>query len=181
VWRESFRLTIRNGHTRSYKLTTVKTPAVLDLWPVIRNAVIFINENLPYFRISGDEDPSFSKTITLTFAKKALTEKHAEIATAIRSFLEKLNEETELVKNDHLARGHLVYATSTSAYLKAEDGDKHHSWALDVRSLREREELTDAPEYLGSLESMYMLDFITDSPRFAWMPVDVADSPDIPF
>ena len=169
------------ARSRVYKLTTVRTPAILNLWPVIRNAVIFVNEKLPYFKIVKDEDQSFSKTITLTFAKKALADKHEEIAGAITSLLEKLNEETELVKNDHLARGRLVYAISVSAHLKSVNSDQTLSWGLDVRGLRERDDSTDAPEYLGSLDSMQTEDFITDSRRFAWMPVDVSDYDSIPF
>jgi hypothetical protein len=141
---------------------------------VIRNAVIFVNESIPFFRIVKDEDPKFSKTITLTFAKKTLAEKHTEIRIAIVTLLEKLNQETELVKNDHLARGELIYAISASARQTTSE-NKPGQWSIDVPALREREDLTDAPEYFGSLESMSVPDFITDSPRFAWMPVDVAD------
>jgi len=159
---------------RNYRITTVRTAAILDLQPVIRNAVIFVNESIPFFRIVKDEDPKFSKTITLTFAKKTLAEKHTEIRIAIVTLLEKLNQETELVKNDHLARGELIYAISASARQTTSE-NKPGQWSIDVPALREREDLTDAPEYFGSLESMSVPDFITDSPRFAWMPVDVAD------
>lgn len=168
------------GNWRSYRVTTLKTTEFLEFASSIRNAVIFLTERVPHISMPDDDiPPPFVKAMAFTFSRTAIMMKADEIAAGIKGMLEKIEQKTELVGNDHLARGRLVYATPASAVLNKEHSKGY--WQFDVRNLRLQEDMTDAPEYLGSLDSMVMEDFITDTPRFAWMPVDVSQYDGVPF
>jgi hypothetical protein len=97
---------------------------------------------------------------------------------AIKSVLLKIENETELVQQDNLARGELIDLVRISATMqKSEDGREW--WPANTDNLKCDFGDNDPPEYWGNI-GLFEIDFIAASPRYPWMPSDISKE-EIPF
>jgi hypothetical protein len=170
---------LRNFNSTEYLVcyvTRLISPAVIVNFPDLARHLTFMTEDVPYPAIEKSEDPHFDKEISLTFRREALMQNHVEIVSQVKELLLKIETETELVKQDNLARGQLIDSVRISGSLQK--GERH--WSVDGADLKNSFAENDPAEYWGEM-SFYETDFIAASTRYPWMPSDISKEDEIPF
>lgn len=157
-----------------YRVTTVDTPAVVDIHQTLKNHVLFATERLPASRVNADFSLDARKEIGLTFSRRTLAEGHVDIKACLENVLSQISEETDLLREDQLARGKLVSVTSVTAK-RQEQGDK---WWVVRSGLRSAVPERELPEYWSSISAA--VDFVSDTEDYPWMPVKICEGP-VPF
>jgi hypothetical protein len=158
-----------------YRITNVDTPAILETQSDLRNHVIFVTERIPLIRLSEDLLPQAQKVVGLTFSRRILLENYAQIKQSLERVLGQLNEETELLREDQLARGRLVQVVGIVS--RASD-QQPTQWTTNRRPLESSPPNEELPEYWGRITATS--DFISDTEDYPWMPVKISED-DIPF
>lgn len=154
---------------RSYKVLTINTPRILIDSKTILPNVIFVSEQIPYTVMPADGIPSFSKTVRLLFSPETLADKHEELKKELEELLARITNETDLIKEDNLARGDIVQGVSVSASRDAET-----PWQIDSRNLRSPSSNNDPSEYWAG-HPFWGTDFLSNTESFPWMPVKIAE------
>jgi hypothetical protein len=157
------------GSFFTYQILTLNGPAILREFPILRDNIIFATEEVPWTYADKSGKVAFSKIVQLGFSRAHLQQNRAPIREALASLLSTIDAESELIAQDHLARGKLVRSVASSASFKkdaptatAETGALHSGYRED-----------DPPEWWGSM-SLYTDDFISDVNRFPWMATDIS-------
>lgn len=154
---------------QSYRVLSVNTPRMLAASEAILENVIFASEDVPYVQMPTDGVPAFSKTVRLLFSRKTLADKHDELKKEVEQVLKQITTETDLTKDDSLARGDVVQSAYVTATREAED----KRWQVDTSSLRSRGSEDDPPEYWAG-HPILGGHFISNSDSFPWMPVTIS-------
>ena len=158
-----------------YSVTNVDTPAILETQPVIRNHVLLVTETIWIFPLSKELLPQNKKYIHFTFSRRTLASKHEEIKKCFESLLNELTSETELLREDQLARGKIIQLTDVISRK-----DQKNNWSLTGESLRSRSPEKELPEYWGRIHGVSH--FISNTEDYPWMPVKISEEePDISF
>ncbi len=161
-----------------YQVLGLVSPQVLKNYPVLATLVIYLSEYVPLPAAPSEGVPDFRKELWLVFSRQTLIEKHAELKGALEELLSVVSKESELIKQDHLARGSLVAGVATTAALEKGEDKKAH-WYVNVSNLHQPVREGDPVEYWGSFQ-FWIDDFIAGTERYPWMPASVSES-DIPF
>lgn len=156
---------------RSYRVLSINTPLILIDSKTILPNVIFVTEQVPYVSMPAAGNPAFSKTVRLLFSADTITDKHEELKKELDELLERITNETDLIKEDNLARGDIVQWVTASATRDPVD----RPWQIDLRSLRSPSDNDDPSEYWSS-PPFWGVDFVSNTDSFPWMPVKVAES-----
>lgn len=160
---------------RNYKVGTLRTAQILNLYPLIRESCIYLSEGSVFPRIIENETLEAAKTLSVIFSRDTLERRVHEIASEIREMALKVEAETELIQQDGLARGELIEVKNISAVLA--DGAKY--WSFNTDSLiTPVADIADV-EYWG-LRVHFASDFISSTSHYPWMPSSVSDE-EIPF
>ena len=165
-------------HYRSYRVLTIKSPAILAHFPVLRRNLVFLAENVnrPSMKENG---PQFGKKVVMLFSREALSRNYKDVKTDLEQILFKISEESSLLEDDNLARGDLVYGANARAEWKKHDNKDSGWWYFNFENLKCDVSDDDPPEYwgrIGYIEEHY----VTDTFDYPWMPVSVSE-PEIPF
>lgn len=160
---------------RNYKVLSVNTPRLLLDHPNILNNVIFASESVPFVGMPNTGNPNFSKTIRLLFSRKALTDQHGELKKELEGALNRITTETDLMKEDYLARGELVQSFS----ITANRHDKDLPWLIDYRKLASPSHETAPSEYWAG-HPYFGNHFVSHTESFPWMPTNIS-KPTYPF
>lgn len=161
---------------RVYFVTRLISPAVITNFSIFARHFTFMTEDIPYLTAEKDAEPNIKKAVSFTFSRDALTENHAEIGNQIKDLLLKIETETELVKQDNLARGQLIDSVRISATLAKNE----RYWTFNTENLKSALGENDPPEYWGN-EDLYASDFIAGSTKYPWMPSEISKEEEIPF
>jgi hypothetical protein len=104
-----------------------------------------------------------------------LTKNFSQIKNEIEKILLKITQEIALIKEDNLARGKLIEVVS--CYFEKQE-DEYYS----LKSDQLRTELSEKTpvEYWGTL-NYASKNFITDTDRYPWMPIDISEDKELPF
>jgi hypothetical protein len=154
---------------RSYRALSVNTPRLLLLCPNILENVIFASENVPYVEMPTDGNPDFSKTVGLLFSRKTLVGEYESLKGELQGVLERLTTETDLIREDNLARGELVQSAWASAQREAQN-----PWMVDTSGPYSPSHENNPPEYWASAPLFGDL-FVSNTESFPWMPVGVSN------
>jgi hypothetical protein len=154
---------------RNYRVLSVNTPRMLRTSKVILQNVIFASEYIPYVQMPANGVPAFSKTVRFLFSRKTLGEKHDNIKKEVEDVLKQITTETDLTKDDSLARGDVVQSTYVTATREAED----KAWRVDTTTLHSRGSEDDPPEYWADYP-VFGANFVSHSYSFPWMPVTIS-------
>jgi hypothetical protein len=84
-----------------------------------------------------------------------------------------IENETELVQKDNLARGVLIDPVRIWSLLRKSADNQHQYWSTEIDKLKSEFGESDPPEYWGEL-GLYTNDFIAGSARYPWMPSDIS-------
>lgn len=179
----------RSDRHAKYRVVNVISSSILKKYDEISRSVISLSEHvyLPVIRFYEDpsaattsvpKELSFSKVLSLVFSRKTLTENCNKLKLEIDELLSKIKEETELIKEDHLARGQFIEAESISCSRK-DANDAWHYWEREnILSCAVSE--NDPPEYWGNFRPVTN-NLISDLDKYPWMPIQVSAWSEIPF
>jgi hypothetical protein len=122
---------------------------------------------------TGDKYPSSFRKTGIIVGNEATLEPN-KIKSELEKILLEITKELALIKEDNLARGKLIEVVSCNF----DKGETYHS----LKAHQFDTELTeDTPvEFWGSL-NYASRDFMTDTDKYPWMPIDISEDKDLPF
>jgi len=167
----------------SYKILNLLSPAIVKLpdYSDLAKLCTYVMEHIPHAPMEKDFKPDFKKQTSLIFNKSVLKEHHAIIKPALQKLIAKIKEESDLIKEDNLARGSLVESIKTNArYIKNKEDETSGWWNTRNENLACPFGENDPAEYWGDLDLLYQSDFIAGSTKYPWMPSDVSKE-ELPF
>jgi len=159
----------RTGTYRSYRILSLNTPRILHASSQILEHVIFAYELVPYVTTPSEGDPQFSKTVRFLFSRETMREAYGEFKPELEEMLRKITTETDLIKEDNLARGEFVQSVLVSSSRPAED----KGWYIDTAGLHSGIREDDPPEYWVGVP-FFGNHFVSDTESFPWTPVTIA-------
>jgi len=155
-----------------YFVLTIRSPAVLTKYPEIGNDICYLSESLSYPVMLQDQNAKFAKILSFVLSRLMLSAQHVTLKKALEDLLLSISKETDLIQQDHLARGDLVHSVSVSTFLREEEETSRRTWLF--RSLYTPVAESDPPEYWGNLGFYGWEDFIAATDRYPWMPEAVS-------
>lgn len=156
---------------QSYQITNLISPALVKEYADLARYCTFVTEMVQFVPMPTDLVPKFGKTISIIFNKSVLSEHHEIIEAQLKDLLTKVDTESELLQNDHLARGKIVESAQSWAVLSGEGEQRR--WIINTDGLKSSFGDDDPAEYWGDL-GLYIGDLITTATRYPWMPSDVS-------
>jgi len=157
---------------RRYKVLSIISPTILREYPILSNLITYLTEYVPYSLMDEKiKSPHFSKVIELVLSHKILKEHFKELRKQIEEVLLLVSKETELIKQDNLAKGKIVQAVEVNATLREDTWRmRHHKLMCEVGT-------DDPPEFWGSSGSFSWLgsDFVSRTSKYPWMPTEVSE------
>ncbi len=115
------------------------------------------------------------KVIRLVFSRETLRTAFEHIHSDLQNALSVIEKESELMREDNLARGEIVRFARASATL----GDD--IWMGTGAELKSRLSADDPSEYWAA-KPEGVSNFVTDTISYPWMPTDVSEENDeVPF
>ena len=164
---------------RYWTVLTLNSSALLHYSPILTKYVICLTETTSHSSVGKDEkkNTQFTKHARFVFSKSVLAQAADEIKGELERLVLKISEESDLVLQDHLARGILVRSGSVTGRLQ---GKEHKYWIHERQGLRTPLRKDDPPEYWGTF-GYFGSDFIAGSNEYPWMASEISDDDDIPF
>ena len=156
---------------QSYRVILIDGPALLQTQRSLADRVLFLTDRVPFLRLGDDLLPKGRKELGLTFSRRVLTEAHAEVMSSLEESLAQILKETDLLKEDQLARGTLVQLRTLTARRTTYGNSTF--WEIDHSALKSQTPTEELPEYWGQISAES--DFISDSEEYPWMPVKVSE------
>lgn len=161
----------------TYKVGIVRIEQLVKKYPSIRENCIFISEAIPYPRMSGDLNPIITQQISIVLSNHSIEENLEIISGSLKEIALTVETETELIKQDSLARGELIEAKTISAAHRESSSGRYWSFSFDAMYTVSNS--IDDVEYWGQ-RWHYETDFISSTSHYPWMPSSVSND-DIPF
>lgn len=162
-------------HYRTWPVLTLHSPTILKRAPQLLEHVIFAAD-AGASADANQEAPTFGKLVDFVFSRKSLQEHFEGIKADFDSITASITDETDLIREDNLARGAIVRVTQVSA---SKHTDSKY-WFEDTSGLRSTLGPNDPAEYWGERPSFYT-NFITDTATYPWMPSEVSPDDVVPF
>lgn len=162
----------------SYKVGNLRTVEVLKNFTGIKNNCIFLSDSYFSGKLNTDYEITSRKGFSVVFAKQNLENSIEEIENSIREIITTVDEETELLKIDNLARGTLIESKHVSATLKTSFNNKRY-WHVNLDSLKPDTSKLSEVEYWGYVGN-YDTDFVSATEQYPWMPSSISKI-EIPF
>lgn len=156
------------------RTANLKTDNLLINYPNFSKFIVSCAERRPSAYVENPQNAKIEKVLSFTFSRNTLTDNYSKIKTELEKILLEVTKELALIKEDNLARGKLIEVVSCFF----DKGEKYHS----LKANQFDTELTeDTPvEFWGSL-NYASKDFMTDTDKYPWMPVDISEDKDLPF
>src|SRR5690606_16621763 len=161
-----------------YFFTTVnlKTDSILVDYPKIAKHTICVTEITPSAYTKTPEEKSFVKQIRFTFSRASLEKNYSEIKTDLENILLSISKEIALIKDDNLARGRLIEVVKCRFEMQV---DKEY-YKFDGEVFETEFDEESPVEYWGSFNHSSK-NFITDTEKYPWMPVEISEDNELPF
>jgi len=156
-----------------YSIGNIRTEKILSSYKAIRDNCLYVSESPVYGSLDGQFNVVANKNISIIFHRVALEKDFEIVADELRSVIEKIAAETDLVSQDSLARGELVEVKPASATLKQGQNDSSY-WYVDLSEIKTSVVDVDEVEFWGE-RSHYESDFITATAHYPWMPSSVSN------
>src|SRR5690606_12584826 len=158
----------------SYKILNLLSPAILKLNTLneLTNLCTYMAERVPYASMDTNTlKPNFTKNISLVFSKHVMEEHYQVIHDQLCKLLSLIEEESDLIQEDNLARGSVIETVRAVARLSK--NEKRTWWDVRTNGLVCSFGEKDPPEYWGDI-GLYNSDFISGSTKYPWMPSDIS-------
>jgi hypothetical protein len=158
----------------TYTVLTIRSSAVLTKYSEIANDICYLSEISPSPQMLDELDAKFNKTLSFVLSRSMLATQHQSLKRALKDLIQTISSETELIQQDHLARGELVYSVPVSATLRTDEKTNQSHWIWYYLGLLTPVVETDPPEYWGNLNFYGWEDFIAATEKYPWMPEAVS-------
>ena len=155
-------------------MLTLSAPHLLAACPDILNNVIFAAEFV-YASPTDVDNPRVRKVISFVFSRTTLAEHYADVAGNLREAQQVIEKETNLIREDNLARGEIVRIVQVS-------GSQRDQMRVSVNTdALESQPSPSSPSEYWSSKPAGDSHFITNTTSYPWMPDDIAKESDVPF
>lgn len=161
-----------------YNYTTVnlKTDRILVDYPKITKHTICVTEVVPSAFVNSLNEPKFIKQIRFTFSRTALEKNHSEIKNDLEAILLLISHEIALIKDDNLARGRLLEVVRCRVEKDTED----EFYTLESEVFKTEFDEESPVEFWGAF-NYSSKNFITNTDKYPWMPVEISKDNEFPF
>jgi hypothetical protein len=159
---------------RRYRALQINTPAILHLLPELKGLVAYLSESVSYPNMT-EAELVINKSVIFLFNKVILSQKHKVLKEQMEMLLRHITEESELLKEDNLARGNIIRAVDVSARFIKKEEDDDGRWTYTYDQLFCDVKDSDPPEYWGRI-GVVDSDYVTSTNDYPWMPVSVSTS-----
>jgi len=161
-----------------FAVLTLDSSAILKKYSEIANDVCSLSEMVSYPQMLEDYKVECGKTVSFVLSREMLLSQYINFKKSLEKLLLAIDQETELIKMDNLARGELIHSVNVSAWLKKEkDGSR---WQWQYNNLLTPVMENDRPEYWGKFNLSMGEDFIAGTNEYPWMPETVSQD-ELPF
>ncbi|PKN39063.1 MAG: hypothetical protein CVU62_02375 [Deltaproteobacteria bacterium HGW-Deltaproteobacteria-2] len=166
-----------NRRIRRHRVLQINTPAILHLLPELKGLLAYLSESVTYPSLIED-GLTLNKSVIFLFNKNILSQNYKALKEHMESLLRFISEESELLKEDNLARGEIIRAVNVLArYNKTEDEEVGY-WSFTYDEMFCDVKESDPPEYWGRIGTVDV-NYVTSTDDYPWMPVSVSES--VPF
>jgi len=162
----------------SCKTLNLLSPSVVKQFQKLASLCTYVSESVRHVAVEKDVPLNVRKDVSIIFSRAIVKEHHELLRAELSGLLLKIQQESELMQKDHLARGLFVDTAQIFGELK-ETSKGGRYWSVNTASLNCAFGENDPPEYWGDI-GVYHYDFIGGTSRFPWMPSEIS-SPEHPF
>lgn len=155
----------------NFNVGNLQTIQLIKLFQNIRDTCIYVSEAPLYANFVKDLIIC-QKQISVVFSKKSIESSLQNIVTDLQNISIIVENETELIQQDNLARGKLIESKSAFAVLREHDNIQPY-WQVNIDNLRTPVSDIDEVEYWGQRNN-YAIDFISSTSQYPWMPSSVS-------
>ena len=109
-----------------YRVLAVSVPEVLKQYEEVRKNAIYMSETKPFAvlteaDVNQGNEPGFTKEFAIVLAVEGVRSEYRTIAKELLALVEKIKEESDLIKKDNLAGGKIVNLVTIRAVLKKDE------------------------------------------------------------
>lgn len=145
-------------------------PAILTRSEALREFMIYASSGFPYSPIDLEGEGAITKHIDLVFSREQLNAHYSEIRDELDDLLTTISQESELIRQDNLARGDVVEAVSSSLFFKEDEEKKQPNYPEALYGVKP----DHPPEWWGQIRRTSS-NFISRVDSFPWMPATIAE------
>ncbi|OBU22866.1 hypothetical protein AYY22_07825 [Photobacterium kishitanii] len=156
---------------------SLRVSEIIKNYQGLKNSCIYITEGNLNGRILADKSLKATQTLNFTFFEKNLSDDTIQIASALCELISSIDEETDYLKGNSLARGKFIESKSISAFTRDSTIRNKSYWVINWNNIDT--EIQDV-EFWGK-ETRFDKDFISGSTHYPWMPESISDDDSIPF
>ena len=132
-----------------YKVINIDTPEILKRYTALRSLTIYLTEPIPFTRMPASGKPTILKDLEFTFSRPTLTREYESVREDLKQLFADIDTEAELLKDDNLAKGHLL---NVQPVIARKSGDEAQAtWRVESWDLRCPVENHHPTEYWGSI------------------------------
>jgi len=157
----------------SFTLVKLNTPKILNERKNLSKYVTYISERLGAASFSDSFDIQVMKGVSLVFRSDVLQGNYEGIAEDLKCLLAVIDEESEILLKDHLARGSVLEPANGISYWQ-QSKEKEGAWKHKYSSLTQKYEPQHPDEYWGDI--IASLDVVGGITRYPWMPEDISET-----
>jgi len=157
----------------SFKVGGLRTVEILRNYPDIKNNCIYLTDSHIFGQLNAEFDIASRKEFSIVISKGTLLDNLGEVEKAIRNIIVKVDEETELLKTDNLARGVLIEPKHANAVVKTGSNNNRY-WYVSLDALKSDSAEVSEVEFWGT-RGNYVTDFVSATSQYPWMPSSVSD------
>lgn len=160
----------------SFDTFNLRSDKLLIHYPKFAKYIISMTESLPNSITLTPQKHQLAKTLNFAFSRANLEENRNEIKNELEQMLLQISQEISLISDDNLARGKIVEVIGS--YYSQRDESKYYTLNLD--GFRTELDNETPVEFWGTL-NYSSKDFITNTEKYPWMSVSIAEDKDFPF
>ena len=118
------------------------------------------------------ESMKFIKNVEMVFSRECLQQNHELLRSELETIVNKITEETELIRTDDLAKGVCIDAVNVWARVDEKTN------ALSINSTVLDSPEMDFPEFWGTI-TYFSDNFISNVEKFPWMPTSISEDKEV--
>lgn len=160
----------------SIKTANLKTDKILIGYPELSKHTICVTEITPSSFTKTPDTVTLTKQIRFTFSRNSLEKNYSVIKPELEKILLHISKELSLISEDNLARGKLIEIV-TCRFKKIDDSEYQE---FDGRVFKTEFDEDSPVEFWGTFNNSSR-NFITDTEKYPWMPIDISEDKDDSF
>jgi hypothetical protein len=154
------------------QVLNLQTPHAVRSLNTVRQAVTYVAESVPRPQFVKEGGIQVKKHAKFVFYKPRLAEVHTALRKEFGRMIHEIENETQLIQEDNLARGRYIRSSHVTASLTQEGESRHWSWSYSDMYAPSTHD--DPPEYWGNLSFYSWQDLITGMSKYPWMAESVS-------